>query len=195
MDQLQQALRRLEQSFATRAAKAPKTTSVSARMAFSDVQQTLDLFADEEHDAHPPLFAAHAHLPRRYHDEQRVRLPSGKTVIYRGEALHQDDSAVWHQLLKLVRAQGGHERIEFSPRSILKAMGWGVSEHDKRRLRVCLERMQASYLALDSRDDETTLGLSLISRCEWRLSPAGRSGRWRVWIASEVQALFAGLLN
>lgn len=178
---LKQAMRRLQRSISGR--------HLSTGQAAAGAQLSLALVEQRAPDD-ILLFGPAGEQPRAFLRDRRVKLPNGRRATYRGEALRQDDWAVWSQLLDMLRRQAG-ERLEFAPRSLLKTMGWGNSVPDRCRLRDCLERMQAT--TLKNTRAQPAVVLSMIERCEWLPSPGGRGGRWRVWIASEAQALFADL--
>ena len=191
MNNLQHAMKRLEQSFA---ARSNTDTPRSSAVAPSGDQLPLHLAPPVTTSSAktPPLFRTDIddEPSRGYLRDRCVRLPSGTRISYRGEELRRDDWAVWGALSTAARQQNS-ERVEFAPRSLLKMMGWGVSVHDHNRLRACLERMQATSVKQCNDRPQPVVALSLIDKCEWRPSPTGRGGRWRVWIATEVQALFA----
>lgn len=182
---LGQALKRLQQSLNSRYGDRQETLPGHDRSAEAAHQTPADRTP-------PPLFSAASVDRRAYLTDCLLTLPNGRQVSYRGEQLCQDDHAVWLWLLAQVSCQSG-ERIEFSPRGALKAMGWGSSNVDQARLRHCLDRMQATLLRPAGRRHGSVVGLSLIEKCEWRPTPGGRSGRWRLWLTAEIQALFADL--
>lgn len=186
---LDRALRRLEQTFSERTPAAGADTHT--------LQASPSRLAPARR-APPPLFGSGCDERRVHLRDRLLCLDNGRVVRYRGEALQGDDRAVWQWLL----LQQSRYR-EFAPRTLLKAMGWGSGPRDQRRLRHCLERMQATSLQPLSGTAErcetpyrnpaggtAVVALSLIDRCEWRPTAGGRGGRWRVAIAADVRALF-----
>jgi hypothetical protein len=110
-------------------------------------------------------------------------------VTYRGEELRQDDELVWLQALHLAREQPLGQRIEFTPYSFVKAIGWPIKGQSYERLKICLSRMQATAVSIYSRRLNQGVSVSLIRKFEWK-DKNGRLDHWRVWIEPEMQRLF-----
>jgi hypothetical protein len=136
---------------------------------------------------YPALFNTDTAKRRSYLKGVPILVEGIGRIIYRGQELRADDRAVWRQLVERARRQPGHPWLDFSARSILKAMGWGGSACDRARLRDCLERMQATVLRIPGATPETTVQVSLIDKCEWLPSRSGKTGRWRVWIEPQLR--------
>ena len=188
MDALQNAMSRLERRFHQR--QLSREELHSPRRHLRSVSPVATLFGGD------------AHATRHYHSGMFLDLPGGGKVSYRGQQLLRDDRAVWAQLREFwLNAPESAQSLDFSPRTFLKAMGWGTSTRDQARLRDCLERMQATVLRFTARGvgnnkaaivpAATQLSRSMITCCEWRPSRGGQSGRWHVWIDEDVRALFA----
>ena len=140
----------------------------------------------------PSLFSSHNHQRRAYFDGVPVYLEGVGKISYRGQELRADDQAVWRQILERVRREPRSAWLEFTPRSLLRAMGWGMTRHERARIRICLERMQATVLGIPNRSTKTEVRISLIDKCEWRCPKGGKAGHWRVWIEPELSKLFPG---
>lgn len=185
MDRLQDAVNRLGRSIAERSGQGLTT----GQQPVSQVNGQLALGLSGSRSKRPGwLFEPGAESPRAYLSARPVRLPTHEQALYSGPQLRSDDRAVWLQLVQW-RCLTGKDRLEFSSLSFLKALGWGHSRHDVLRLRTCLERLLATALRLHE-DQQVQHTRSLIHYCEWRRSPGGQSGRWRVWLDAELATRF-----
>lgn len=199
MRNLDEIMSSLEGRFAARrnAARAEKANAEQHKASRSQADDgQLPLWAEARGDnpeagVRSTLFNAQNRQRRSYLEGVPVIVKGVGRITYRGEELCGDDQAVWLQIMDRVRQQPRSDWVEFTPRSLLKAMGWGTSSHDHARLRDCLQRMQATALGVAHQDLVDGVSVSLIDKCEWLHPHAGKPGRWRVWIEPEMKALFA----
>jgi hypothetical protein len=188
VDSLQQAMKRLESRFLARAASRP---GVAGQQSSNDEMTTAS--------ARPAAAAVSFHLFNARAGEQRpylkdvaLTLSGTHRIRYRGQELRSDDYAVWSQLLSRINSVTYHPPgyLEFTPCSILRTLGWRNTSHDRARLRDCLERMQATALCLLGPNAEHGMSMSLIAKYGWIQATSRSPGRWRVWIDTEILALF-----
>ena len=179
MDRLQQAVDRLGRSISERSGHLPDVPAKA--------QAALPL------DAKPSprrglLFEPGVEPHRAYLQALPVWLPSRQQAFYSGPKLHGDDRAVWMQLVSW-RQISGKNPLEFASLSFLKELGWGHTRQDQQRLRICLERLQATSLRLRE-GKNMAFNRSMLQTCEWRSTPGGQSGRWKVWLDVELARHF-----
>jgi hypothetical protein len=187
VDSLQQAMKRLESRFVARAASRPAAIQQENRNeAAGGPPQS------PAADASFHLFNARTNEHRPYLKDVALTLSGTRRIRYRGQELRRDDYAIWSELLGKAnspsRVRSGY--IEFTPCSILKALGWRNNQHDRARLRDCLERMQATALCILGPNAEHGLSMSLIAKYGWIQATTRSPGRWRVWIEAEILDLF-----
>jgi len=183
---LPEALQRLENSFKQRSTDMPPAIIAKSRSR-KKTNKAVDSLAVS---TSLPLFDLDKRNQRLYLKDALLHVPGVGKVNYRGQELRNDDWAVWSQLIDRVQKQPQQDWVAFSPRSLLKALGWGIGKYDHERLRACLERMQATVLRLPGKYPDSLLSMSLISQCQWLPSPKGHSGCWRIKIESEIRVLF-----
>jgi hypothetical protein len=111
------------------------------------------------------------------------------TITYRGEELRTEDEDVWLQIMHLSRGKPLSECIEFTPHSLLVALGWPTNKTYYNRLRQHLERMKATAISATSKRLNSTVSVSLIRRyqCE---EEGRRLEKWKVWLEPEMNQLF-----
>jgi hypothetical protein len=202
MNSLEEAMNRLEKRFEGHAramamtrSTIPDSASASPSRAGSGLQPANGSRPPAGVEkVYPNLFNHDSGKHRTYLKGVPVIVQGIGRITYRGQELRADDRAVWRQLLERARRKPREPWIDFSVRSMLRAMGWGGSSHDRARLRECLERMQATVLRIPGKISETTVQVSLIDKCEWLPSASGKTGRWRVWIEPQLRALECGVL-
>lgn len=126
---------------------------------------------------------------RRYYEGESIVVLGGGELRYRGQELRTDDEDVWLQITHLARVQPLEEWVKFSPYSILKAIGWPTNGIHYKRLRVHLERLQATVLMVTSKRLGVTVSISLVRRFEC-VAEGKPLERWRVWLEREMRMLF-----
>jgi hypothetical protein len=125
-------------------------------------------------------------VKRRYLEDEQMFVMGDAQVNYRGEELRQDDEIVWLQVLHLARMQPLNEWVEFVPAAFMDALGWkSQGKKNYERLRKILSRLQATSLSFSSKRNASGVSVSLVRRFEWRGLKL-----WRVWVESEMKALF-----
>lgn len=115
------------------------------------------------------LFGAIKRGKRAYQDAVKKASVDGVTVIHTGPQLDQADLDVWEQCLHLARDGGVGNRIQFTARSFLKAIGRSTGQTQHIWLKASLRRLMTSLVELEdgkkayagqllhdwARDDET----------------------------------------
>jgi hypothetical protein len=132
-------------------------------------------------------------MKRAYRDSSEITLIGKGQIRYRGEELRQDDEDVWLQVLHLARRQQLGEWVKFSAYGMLRELGWPPHGGSYRRLRECLERMQATTLSVYSERLKEGFSVSLIRKFRWKSEGRGRPERWQVFIEPEMRELFGDL--
>lgn len=115
-------------------------------------------------------------------------------MTYTGEELRQDDEDVWMQIVHLFQNHNTKDYIEFSPYSILKALGWSQTPYYTNKLKECLARMSATGLDIYSKSRGKGINLSLVRKFQWQDDCGNRLKKWRVWVEKEVVVLFSNSL-
>lgn len=128
--------------------------------------------------------------PRAYLKKQDIAVLFEGRITYQGEELRQDDETVWLQLLHLAREQPVGSVVEFTPYSFCKAIGWPFCEGSYERLRKCLDRMQATALAVYSRRLAEGVSLSMIPVFAWQDENKKPLKKYRVQVAPQLVELF-----
>ena len=183
MDRLQEAVNRLGRSISERTGHLPN----------ADTKRQASLPLDAKPSTRRGLLFEPGVEPHRaFVHAQAVWLPSRQQAFYSGPQLRSDDRAVWLQLV-LWRQISTKDPLEFASLSFLKELGWGHSRQDLQRLHICLERLQATSVRIRE-GKHAALSRSLLKQCEWRSSPGGQSGRWKVWLDGELAKHFEPLL-
>lgn len=176
MSNLQDAMKRLEQRFNTRR----RATLPPPRPPTHSPPAAEGLFAEEMIHQRP------------YLESIPLNLVGVGKLVYRGQRLAIDDQAVWWALLQRAARNPREPWLLFPSLGLLRSMGWGVSLHDRQRLRSCLERLQAAWVRIPGKTPDSGRNLALIAGLEWQPLPPGKSDRWRVQLLPEVRQLFNG---
>ncbi|MFZ4857742.1 MAG: plasmid replication initiator TrfA [Desulfuromonadaceae bacterium] len=129
-------------------------------------------------------------LPRVFMKEAEIAVIGDGEVIYRGEELRQDDELVWMHLMHLIKKLPLGECVDFTPYSFIKALGWPIKGQNYERLRICLSRMQATALRIQSRRLQCFISISLIQKFLSKNDQNENLSRWQVWVGKEMQLLF-----
>lgn len=87
---------------------------------------------------------------RRWCKDELLAAVNGYTVRWSGERLDQGDLDIWLQLLHLLRDQPIGGRVEFSPRSVLRAMGRNTGKSAREWLIRGLNRLSGGAVTLES---------------------------------------------
>ena len=111
-------------------------------------------------------------------------------VIYRGEELRQDDELVWLHLMHLAKKVHLGACVDFTPYSFIKALGWAIKGQNYERLRICLSRMQATAIRIQSKRLGCFISVSLIHKFRSRNERNETLPRWEVWVGEEMRLLF-----
>lgn len=141
------------------------------------------------------LFTARNRKQRRvlYREHVEVFVVGGSggggRITYKGEELRQDDEKVWLQLIHMARGQPLSQLVEFTPYSFCKAIRWPICNASYKRLRDCLDRMQAP-VAVYSKRLKTGVSLSMIPYFEWLDENQRTLKRYRVQVAPQLLELF-----
>ena len=129
-------------------------------------------------------------LPRVFMKEAEIAVIGDGEVIYRGEELRQDDELVWMHLMHLIKKLPLGECVDFTPYSFIKAIGWPIKGQNYERLRICLSRMQATAVRIQSKRLQCFISISLIQKFLSKNDQNENLSRWQVWVGKEMQLLF-----
>lgn len=114
-------------------------------------------------------------------------------ITYKGEELRQDDETVWLQLIHLAKEYPLGQPVEFTPYAFCKAIGWPICKGSYERLRACLDRMQATALAVYSKRLKEGVSLSMIPVFAWQDEAKQTLKKYRVQVAPQLVELFGDL--
>ena len=128
--------------------------------------------------------------PRMFMKDTEIALIGDGQVIYRGEELRQDDELVWLHLMHLMKKLPLGECVEFTPYSFVKAVGWPMKGQSYERLRICLSRMQATAIRIQSKRLGCFISVSLILKFRSRDDQNKNLSKWQVWVGEEMRLLF-----
>lgn len=128
--------------------------------------------------------------PRLFMKDAEIAVIGDGTVIYRGEELRQDDELVWLHLMHLVKKLPLGECVEFTPYSFVRALGWPIKGQSYQRLRVCLSRMQATAIRIQSKRLGCFISVSLVQMFKSKNERMENLSRWQVWVGKEMRLLF-----
>jgi hypothetical protein len=113
-------------------------------------------------------------------------------ITYTGEELRQDDETVWLQLIHLAKELPLGKTVDFTAYSFCKAIRWSIKGQSYQRLRNCLDRMQATALAVYSERLKEGVSLSMVPVFKWTDSSGQPLAKYQVQIAPELLTLFGG---
>lgn len=128
--------------------------------------------------------------PRAYLKKQDIAVLFEGRITYQGEELRQDDETVWLQLIHLAKEQPLGSVVEFTPYSFCKTIGWPICKGSYERLRECLDRMQATALAVYSKRLAEGVSLSMIPVFAWQDENKQTLKKYRVQVAPQLVELF-----
>jgi hypothetical protein len=128
--------------------------------------------------------------PRQYMKDVEIAVIGDGRIMYRGEELRQDDELVWLHLVHLLKKSPLGECVEFTPYSFIRALGWPVKGQSYERLRICLSRMQATAIRIQSKRLGCFISVSLIQMFRSRDDQMENLSRWQVWLCKEMLLLF-----
>lgn len=135
--------------------------------------------------------ARNRNLARTYFKHSKILVIGEGLITFTGEELRQDDETVWLQLIHLVKKFPPDHAVEFTPYSFCKAIRWSIDGNSYKRLRGCLDRMQATSLAVVSKRLKEGVSLSMIPIFAWKDNETGRAlRRYRVQVAPQLAKLF-----
>ena len=128
--------------------------------------------------------------PRVYLKKQDIAVLFEGRITYQGEELRQDDETVWLQLIHLAKEHPLGGVVEFTPYSFCKAIDWPICKGSYERLRECLDRMQATALAVYSKRLAEGVSLSMIPVFAWQDENKQTLKKYRVQVAPQLVELF-----
>jgi len=128
--------------------------------------------------------------PRLFMKDAEIAMIGAGTVIFGGEELRQDDELVWLHLMHLAKKLPLGECVEFTPYSFVRAIGWPIKGQSYQRLRVCLSRMQATAIRIQSKRLGCFLSVSLLQMFRSKNERMESLERWQVWVGKEMRLLF-----
>ncbi len=179
------------------AASREKATELASNTA---VQRQLPLWANSlrclpNEIVRSALFTARNRRQPRIHHKKAAEIAvigEGR-ITYKGEELRQDDETVWLQLIHLAKEYSLGQLVEFTPYSFCKAVGWPIGKASYERLRACLDRMQATALAVYSNRLKEGVSLSMIPVFAWQDEDKQTLKKYRVQVAPQLVELFGDL--
>lgn len=126
---------------------------------------------------------------------QTVATLKGISITYTGEELRQDDEDVYLQIIHCARSQDLSQPVKFTASSMIAELGWTRNSASYKRLVECLDRMQASSIAVTVKKSPTASENytgSLIRSFRWREDAEGPALRqWEILLEREIVALFS----
>ena len=128
--------------------------------------------------------------PRDYLKRAEIAVIGDGRITYQGEELRQDDETVWLQLIHMAKEHPLGQTVEFTPYSFCKAIGWPICKSSYERLRACLDRMQATSLAVYSKRLKNGVALSMIPVFAWQDEDKQTLKKYRVQVAPQLVELF-----
>lgn len=128
--------------------------------------------------------------PRKFMKDVEIAVIGDGQVIYRGEELRQDDELVWLNLMHLAKNNHLGACVDFTPYSFVKALGWPIKGQNYERLRICLSRMQATAIRIQSKRLGCFISVSLIHKFRSKNEQNETLSRWEVWVGEEMRLLF-----
>lgn len=128
--------------------------------------------------------------PRAYLKKAEILVIGEGRITYQGEELRQDDETVWLQLIHMAKEHPLGHPVEFTPYSLCKAIGWTICNGSYERLRACLDRMQATSLAVYSKRLKEGVSLSMIPVFAWQDENKQTLKKYRVQVAPQLVELF-----
>jgi len=141
--------------------------------------------------AHSALFnAKNRRQPRLYLKQAEIAVIGDGRITFTGEELRQDDETVWLQLVHLAKERPLGNLVEFTPYSLCKAIGWSIDGRSYKRLRQCLNRMQATALSIYSKRLQSGISLSMIPMFRWQDEAGNALAQYQIKVAQELVALF-----
>ena len=141
--------------------------------------------------AHSALFnAKNRRQPRAYLKQSEIPVIGEGRITFTGEELRQDDETVWLQMIHLAKERPLGNVIEFTPYALCKEVGWSIDGRSYKRLRQCLDRMQATALSIYSKRLISGVSLSMIPMFMWQNELGEALTKYQVKIAPELVQLF-----
>lgn len=120
---------------------------------------------------------------------------AGIRITYTGEALRQDDSDLYQQVLHLARTEELGAPVRFTAYAMLTELGWSKNKASYKRLIDGLDRLKATALSVtvDSPDGgKANYTGSLIRSFTWRESGTGEALRhWEILLEKDIITLFS----
>lgn len=134
--------------------------------------------------------ARNRNKPRLDYKKYEIPVIGNARITFTGEELRQDDETVWLQMIHLAKEQPLGNVIEFTPYALCKEIGWSLDGRSYKRLRQCLDRMQATALSIYSKRLMSGVSLSMIPMFKWQNELGEALTKYQVRIAPELVQLF-----
>lgn len=131
--------------------------------------------------------------PRTYLKKTEIAVIGGGRITFQGEELRQDDETVWLQLIHLAKERPLGQSVEFTPYGFCKSIGWPICNSSYLRLRICLDRMQATALGIHSERLKTGVSLSMLPIFAWQDQDGKTLKKYRVQVAPRLVELFSDI--
>ena len=114
------------------------------------------------------LFSARIRGERIELKDAEIFVLGNAKITYSGEELRTFDEDIWLQVMHLARLQPLEKRIQFTPYSMIKALGWVKGKNRPsalhyRRLEECLVRLKKANIKVNSERFGIRAYLSLVS--------------------------------
>lgn len=132
---------------------------------------------------------------RAHHRRKTIVALKGIRITYTGEALRQDDSDLYQQVLHLARMEDLGAPVKFTAYAMLTELGWSKNVASYKRLSDGLDRLSATNLvvSVDLPDGGVKhYGGSLIRTFKSRETANGEQLRhWEITLEREIITLFS----
>jgi hypothetical protein len=128
---------------------------------------------------------------RSFLKQAEIAVIGNGKITFTGEELRQDDATVWLQLIHLAKDHPLGNTVEFTPYALCKEIKWSINGRSYKRLRKCLDRMQATSLSIYSTRLKEGVSLSMIPMFKWRDEAGKALTLYQVKVAPELVTLFS----
>lgn len=121
-----------------------------------------------------------------FHVEKAVK------ITFTGIELRaDDDELVWQQILEFAKRRPVDEPVVFNLHMLCKEVGWAVNAKSYDRLRLCISRLKANEVKVESERLGRGVSMSLIHSYEFE-GANDKGTKYRVFIHPNLLMLFAG---
>lgn len=133
---------------------------------------------------------------REYLKRQLIKSVDGTTIHYTGSELRQDDEDCFMHILHVARMHPLGTEVRFTAHNMLVQLGWSPNSVSYKRLVDCIDRLQATSLAITVENAETGVREnytgSLIRKFAWRENVTNAPMReWVILLEPEIVELFS----